>query len=178
MKKDNNSFKASNIKISKLNKGIALTLAGVATIGLGAFVTSQTKEAKAMIGRIVSSAARVTPRVTPKPQVQVPNYLSTSRLIGGSKGSINSGGTGGNGTQYNGVPKTNYKDYTSRRTDIIPATPSAPLTSPSSSTPTSPTTLSRQGNQFQGIPKTNYTQTRTDIRLPKQTTFSRLLSKS
>lgn len=157
MKKYNDNYEILNKKNQKLTKGLVLTLAGITTIGLGAFISSQSEEAKAMIGRIVSSAARTSSRnpVTPKTPVTVPKYVSTSRILTGGGTSSK---TPNNGTQFQGL-KLNA--FAPPRNDIIIPSPSKTTTTPTTpSTPTTPTSkppyaLSKSGSSFQGLPKTS-----------------------
>lgn len=162
MKKYNDNYEILNKKNQKLTKGLVLTLAGITTIGLGAFISSQSEEAKAMIGRIVSSAARTSSRnpVTPKTPVTVPKYISTSRILTGGGTSSK---TPSNGTQFQGVPTTSPFSAPPRNDIIIPSpsktttTPTTPTTSSTPTTPTSkhPSALSKSGLSFQGLPKTS-----------------------
>lgn len=108
--KDKNLTK--NKKNAKLNKSIALTLAGMAAIGAGATIGGQTQDAQAMMGRVGSVASKMVkggmtkmPMTTGK--ISSPGLgVGTSRVLGGSKHAINSGKMGSNGTSYAGIPKS------------------------------------------------------------------------
>lgn len=123
--KDKNLTK--NKKNAKLNKSIAFTLAGIATIGAGAIISEQPHEAKAMLGRIGNSIIQ-----TAKKSFKISNAtpVATSRALRGSVGAINSGNSGNNGTQFMGLPRTvrstntstNSANQTSVSTNASPST--------------------------------------------------------
>ena len=109
-------------------KRIALTLAAVSAIGIGATTMSNTQEANAFMRILGGIRTMITGRSnsngtayqgTPRTVSTVNNSVfsknikthndgsktSTSRILNGSKGSINSGVTTSNGTMYQGMEK-------------------------------------------------------------------------
>lgn len=109
---------------SKIKKAVAVTLAGIAAIGAGSIAASNMKDAKAL--RILGGLKSiVTGRNTSngmsyqgmhKSSSTINNNVfknfkasssgakvSTSRVLNGSKGSINSGATTSNGSAYQGM---------------------------------------------------------------------------
>lgn len=110
---------------SKIKKAVALTLAGIAAIGAGSIAASNMKDAKAL--RILGGLKNIiTGRNTSngtayqgmhKSSSTITNSafnknlktssssakVNTSRVLNGSKGSINSGATTSNGTAYQGM---------------------------------------------------------------------------
>lgn len=108
--KDKNLTK--NKKNAKLNKSIALTLAGMAAIGAGAAIGGQNQDAQAMMGRVGSLASKIAGGAMTKMPGSIGKISSTkvgaatSRVLHGAPGSINSGRLGKDGTQYAGLPKT------------------------------------------------------------------------
>lgn len=155
--KDKNLTK--NKKNAKLNKSIALTLAGMAAIGAGAALGGQNQDAQAMIGRAGSMATKVAKTVTTKIPATSGKISSsgigvgTSRVLGGSKHSINSGKIGSNGTQYAGIPKTSASSTSMLNKNTTSTTQKAPSTTLTATTTTSTSTSTSTPGASKGTPK-------------------------
>ena len=140
--KDKNLTK--NKKNAKLNKSIALTLAGMAAIGAGAAIGGQNQDAQAMMGRVGSLASKIAGGAMTKMPGSIGKISSTkvgaatSRVLHGAPGSINSGRIGSNGTQFAGLPKTSASSgILNKNTNSTPKTPPTTTTSNLSTTTTS-----------------------------------------
>ena len=134
--KDKNLTK--NKKNAKLNKSIALTLAGMAAIGAGAAIGGQNQDAQAMMGRVGSLASKIAGGAMTKMPRSIGKISSTkvgaatSRVLHGAPGSINSGRIGSNGTQFAGLPKTSASSGMLNKN----TSPTAPKTQTSTSSST------------------------------------------
>ncbi len=88
-----------NKKRGKLNKSIAFTLAGMAAIGAGAMTMDNGKEAQAMMkggGASMATKNLATPKIKmPMTTSGTGIGVTTSRMLKGSTGAINSGKVGG-----------------------------------------------------------------------------------
>ena len=132
--KDKNLTK--NKKNAKLNKSIALTLAGIAAIGAGAALGGQNQDAQAMMGRFGSAVTKMAGGATTKMPITTGKISSTkvgaatSRVLHGAPGSINSGRIGSNGTLFGGLPKTSANSgILNKNTNSTPKTPPTTTTS-------------------------------------------------
>lgn len=138
--KDKNLTK--NKKNAKLNKSIALTLAGMAAIGTGATLSGHNQDAQAIMGKVGSAANKMVrgsmtkiPKATSKISSSIGTKVGTSRVLGGAKHAINSGNTGSNGTQFAGLPKTSTKSSSmlNKNTNTTTKTPTTTISTSSSS---------------------------------------------
>lgn len=152
--KDKNLTK--NKKNAKLNKSIALTLAGMAAIGAGAAIGGQNQDAQAMMGRFGSIASKMV-KGTPKMNMTTPKInssikIGTSRVLNGAPGAINSGRLGSNGTQFAGLPKTSESSgmLNKNTSSTAPKTQTSTLTT---TTSTSSSTGSLTSTGGKGTPK-------------------------
>lgn len=86
-----------NKKRGKLNKSIAFTLAGMAAIGAGAMAIDNGQKAQAMMkGGSMATKNLTTPKVKMPMQTSGTGIgVTTSRMLKGSVGSINTGKVGG-----------------------------------------------------------------------------------
>lgn len=115
-------------KNKKITKALALTLAGIATVGAGSIAISKSKDAQAFMrifgglktiitGKNASNGSAY--QGVPKSSSTITNQsfssvkassssasVSTSRVLNGSNGAINSGSVTSNGSPYQGTPKT------------------------------------------------------------------------
>lgn len=141
--KDKNLTK--NKKNAKLNKSIALTLAGMAAIGAGAAIGGQNQDAQAMMGRVGSAVTKMAggamakiPTTSGKITYSSGIKTTTSRMLRGSVGSINSGKIGANGTLFGGLPKTSANSgILNKNTNSTQKAPTTTTTSNLSTTTTS-----------------------------------------
>lgn len=152
--KDKNLTK--NKKNAKLNKSIALTLAGMAAIGAGAAIGGQNQDAQAMMGRVGSAVTKMAGAAMTKMPMTGGKITSTkvgaatSRVLHGAPGSINSGRIGSNGLSFAGLPKTSASSGTSSgilNKNTSPTTPKAPTTTTTSNLSTTTTSTPGKGTQ-------------------------------
>ena len=156
--KDKNLTK--NKKNAKLNKSIALTLAGMAAIGAGAAIGGQNQDAQAMMGRVGSMAAKMfkggtitrIPGSTGKISSSSGVKIGTSRVLHGAPGSINSGRIGSNGTQFAGLPKTSESSGMLNK-NTSPTAPKTQTSTLTTTTSTSSSTGSLTSTGGKGTPK-------------------------
>lgn len=155
--KDKNLTK--NKKNAKLNKSIALTLAGMAAIGAGAAIGGQNQDAQAMMGKVGSMANKmVKGTMTKMPmtsgKISSPGLgVGTSRVLGGSKHAINSGKMGSNGTLFAGLPKTSTSSISTSNKNTAPTTPKTQTSNLTTTTSTSSSTGSLTSTGGKGTPK-------------------------
>ena len=148
--KDKNLTK--NKKNAKLNKSIALTLAGMAAIGAGAAIGGQNQDAQAMMGRVGSAVTKMAVGAMTKMPMTGGKITSTkvgaatSRVLHGAPGSINSGRIGSNGLSFAGLPKTSATSGILNK-NTSPTTPKAPTTTTTSNLSTTTTSTPGKGTQ-------------------------------
>lgn len=148
--KDKNLTK--NKKNAKLNKSIALTLAGMAAIGAGAAIGGQNQDAQAMMGRVGSAITKMAGGAMTKMPMTGGKITSTkvgaatSRVLHGAPGSINSGKIGSNGLSFAGLPKTSATSRMLNK-NTSPTTPKAPTTTTTSNLSTTTTSTPGKGTQ-------------------------------
>lgn len=106
-----------NKKNAKLNKSLAFALSGLATLGATSMLTTDTQEAKAMMGKVTSVANKVNSSAG---KIMKPTTgVHTSRVLRGSVGSINTGVIGNNGTPYTGLnTTTKFSTQSSKHTGV------------------------------------------------------------
>ena len=154
--KDKNLTK--NKKNAKLNKSIALTLAGMAAIGAGAAIGGQNQDAQAMMGRVGSAASKIAGGAMTKMPRSIGKISSTkvgaatSRVLHGAPGSINSGRIGSNGTQFAGLPKTSESSGMLNK-NTSPTAPKTQTSTLTTTTSTSSSTGSLTSTGGKGTPK-------------------------
>lgn len=156
--KDKNLTK--NKKNAKLNKSIALTLAGMAAIGAGAAIGGQNQDAQAMMGRVGSIAtkgvkgAAITKMPMTGGKISSPGLgVGTSRVLGGSKHAINSGKIGSNGTLFAGLPQTSTSSISTSNKNTAPTTTKTQTSNLTTTTSTSSSTGSLTSKPGKGTPK-------------------------
>lgn len=155
--KDKNLTK--NKKNAKLNKSIALTLAGMAAIGAGAAIGGQNQDAQAMMGRFGSAVTKMAGGAMakiPTTSGKITSYsgikTTTSRMLRGSVGAINSGRLGSNGTQFAGLPKTSTTSGMLNK-NTSPTAPKTQTSTLTTTTSTSSSTGSLTSTGGKGTPK-------------------------
>lgn len=154
--KDKNLTK--NKKNAKLNKSIALTLAGMAAIGAGAAIGGQNQDAQAMMGRVGSAVTKMAGGAMTKMPMTGGKITSTkvgaatSRVLHGAPGSINSGRIGSNGLSFAGLPKTSASSISTSNKNTAPTTKTQ-TSNLTTTTSTSSSTGSLTSTPGKGTPK-------------------------